>query len=86
MEVWKISLLTFLAAAMGTIVITGVRRWRVNRKTPDLSGAAAARYGSIMGGNWTPPIEDNRHIMVERVDAPPAPDPLSQPPGRVKHR
>ena len=63
----KIALVAFLVGAVLFIVISGLRRWLRNRNLVDLSTPFEARYGSVMAGHWTPPIESNVEIVAEET-------------------
>ncbi|MCV7236189.1 hypothetical protein [Mycobacterium branderi] len=68
---WQAGLILFIVGGLATVVLTGARRWYVTRRSPDFHEPFDARYGRVMAGNWTPPIEQPPAIVAEENIEPP---------------
>lgn len=65
LTVAKVALIAFLVGAVLVLAVGAYRRRRSARL--DFKDATEARYGSVMAGNWTPPIENNNPTVVEET-------------------
>lgn len=62
LTVAKVARIAFLVGAVLVLAVETYRRRRTARL--DFKDATEARYGSVIAGNWTPPIENNNPAVV----------------------